>query len=86
MDSIMIYYLKSGGISTTKQAHSHKQAAMRLLHENESEIGRYIIVDKKKIEESNNMTQEESNNTTQMFFSTQALIDERNCTTMKLVD
>ncbi len=74
----MIYYLKSGGISTTKQAHSHKQAAMRLLHENESEIGRYIIVDKKKIEESNN--------TTQMFFSTQALIDERNCTTMKLVD
>jgi len=74
---IMIYYLKSGEISTTKQAHSHKQAAMRLLSERESEIGRYIIVDNKKIEDSSLMTQ--------MFFSTQALIDERDCR-MKLVN
>lgn len=69
----MIYHVKSGSIVTTRIANTHKQAAINLLNEYEydDEIGLFIIVDKNKINENNTKSQ--------VFFSTQALIAERDC-------
>lgn len=66
----MLYYLITGNISSSTYAKNHKHAAQLLCkNENESDIGRYIIVDTKKI---NYKDIDQS----AMFFSTDLIIEE----------
>ena len=68
-EGILSYYIVSGLFSAQIFAESHKQAAILFLDTRRDNVGEYIIVSKYKI---NNKSKHY-----QMFFSSQALIQER---------
>jgi hypothetical protein len=73
----MLFYVKSGSINVTLLAHSHKQAAMRIVRK-EKDLGKLVIVG---LEEIN-----EDSSSSQMFFHTDSLINENDECLMKLVN
>lgn len=67
----MLYYIKSGNLSMTQSADNYKQAVMQALVGREEDFGKFVIVGTTEIIEESNHGQ--------MFFSTEALISERDC-------
>lgn len=73
----MLFYVQSGSINVTMPAHSHKQAAMRVVRK-EKNLGKFVIVGLEEIKEENS--------TSQMFFHTESLINENDKCLMKIVN
>jgi hypothetical protein len=67
----MLYYVKSGSLNICQNATCHKQAAMTVLRDRESEFGEFVIVGTDEITENSDYGK-------MMAFSTNALILESN--------
>jgi hypothetical protein len=73
----MLYYVQTGSINVTLLAHSHKQAAMRVVRK-EKDLGKFVIVGLEEISEDNSSSQ--------MFFHTDSLMSESDECLLKLVN
>jgi hypothetical protein len=67
----MLFYIKCGNLDTCQYAACHKQAAIDFIKENEEcEFGKFVLVGLEEISEDSDCGR-------MMFFSTDALILER---------
>jgi hypothetical protein len=73
----MLFYVQSGSINVTLLAHSHKQAAMRIVRK-EKDLGKFVIVGLEEIKEDSASSQ--------MFFHTDSLLNEKDKCLMRLVN
>lgn len=69
----MLYYVRSGDLDESTRARSHKQAAIKVLTNNELELGVCVIVSKSETIDEN-----------AFCFLTENILEE--CATFRLVD